>query len=186
MSALEAVGLTQAGRWWHVDEMRFGLWGQVRRRWGRQGVKIVQPKQIVFAWQYLVLAVDVVRCELHWNWTTRMNQDQLVPVFAAWSLDAAIWDGAAAHRGKLMGMLPFQRIALPSYSPELNPPERIFEEIRREIEGEVYPSLRAKQLAIEHFLRQLRADKARLRQLIGWDWIVAAHDQLPTPDTRTA
>ena len=166
--------------------MRFGLWGQVRRRWGRQGVKIVPPKQIVFAWQYLVLAVDVVRCELHWNWTDRMNQDHLVPVFAAWSPDAVIWDGAAAHCGKLMGALAFKRIALPAYSPELNPPERIFEEIRREIEGEVYPSLRAKQLAIEHFLRQLRADKARLRQLIGWDWIIAAHDQLPTSETRAA
>jgi len=146
----------------------------------------VQPKQIVFAWQYLVLAVDVVRGELYWNWTTRMNQAQLVPVFAAWKLDAAIWDGAAAHRGKLMGELPFERIALPSYSPELNPPERVFEEIRREIEGKVYPSLHAKQLAIEHFLRQLRADQARFRQLIGWDWIIAARAQLPTPDIRTA
>jgi transposase len=149
-------------------------------------VKIVQHKQIVFAWQYLVLAVDVVRGELYWNWTTRMNQAQLVPIFAAWSLDAAIWDGAAAHRGKLMGALPFERIPLPAYSPELNPPERVFEEIRRAIEGEVYASLRAKQRAIEHFLRQLRADKTRLRQLIGWDWIVAAHDQLPLPDTRAA
>ena len=129
--------------------------------------------------------MDVVRGELYWDWTTRMNQDQLVPVFAAWTPDAVIWDGAAAHRGKLMGELPFERIALPPYSPELNPPERVFEEIRREIEGMVYPSLRAKQLAIEHFLRQLRADKVRLRQLIGWDWIVTAQDQLPAPDTRT-
>jgi hypothetical protein len=35
-------------------------------------------------------------------------------------------------------------------------------------------------------LRQLRADKTRLRQLIGWVWIVAAHEQLPPPNTRTA
>jgi len=54
------------------------------------------------------------------------------------------------------------------------------------MEGKGYPSLRAKPLAIAHFLRHLRADKARLRRLIGWGWIVAAHDQLPTPDTRIA
>jgi hypothetical protein len=86
-----------------------------------------------------VLAVDVVRCDLHWNWIDRMNQAHWVPVFAAWLPDAVIGDGAASHRGKLMGALPFKHIALPSYSPELNLPERIFEEIRRAIEGEVYP-----------------------------------------------
>jgi hypothetical protein len=70
---------------------------------------------------------------------------------------------------------------LPPYSPELNPAERIFEEIRGEIEGEVYPSLRAKQAAIEQLLRQLRANKARLGRVIGWDWIKRAHEQLPDP-----
>ena len=47
--------------------MRFGLWGQVRRRWGLKEVKIVQRMQIVFRWNYLVLAVDVMRGELHWG-----------------------------------------------------------------------------------------------------------------------
>ena len=35
------------------------------------------------------------------------------------------------------------------YSPELNPAGRVFEEVRRHIEGEVYPSLEAKRSAIE-------------------------------------
>ena len=52
-----------------------------------------------------------------------------------------------------MGDLGFARIALPPYSPELNPPERIFEELHREIEGKVYPSLYAKQVAIDQQLR---------------------------------
>jgi transposase len=30
---------------------------------------------------------------------------------------------------------------LPSYSPELNPAERIFEEVRRRVEGKIYESL---------------------------------------------
>ena len=70
---LTQTGCTQASRWYLSDEMRFGLWGQVRRRWGLRGVKIVQPKQIVFAWGYLVLAVDVVHLDLKWNWSQRMN-----------------------------------------------------------------------------------------------------------------
>ncbi len=68
---------------------------------------------------------------------------------------------------------------LPAYSPELNPAERVFEEVRQHIEGEVYPSLRAKKDAIDHLLRQLKADKRRLKHLVGWDWINQALDQLP-------
>jgi len=165
--------------------MRFGLWGQVRRRWGRRGVKIIQPVQIEFAWQYLVLAVDVVRCELHWAWSTRMNQAQLIPIFQTWLPDAVVWDGASAHRGQAMGQVGFVRIALPPYSPELNPPERVFEVLRQKIEGEVYPSLQAKRYAIDRELRRLNANKSRLRALIAWDWLLAAFQQLPQPDLRS-
>jgi transposase len=82
-----------------------------------------------------------------------------------------------------MAQLDMQRIFLPSYSPELNPAERIFEEIRREIEDLVYPSLVAKQYRIDHFLRRLRADKARLQSLVAWDWIANVFQHLPLPVT---
>ncbi|MBZ0300527.1 MAG: transposase [Anaerolineae bacterium] len=169
---------------WHYDEMRFGLWGQVRRRWGRKGVRIIQKVQIEFAWEYLVLAVDVVGCTLRWDWVKRMSQEQLIPVLDAWSPDAIIWDGETAHRGKQMAQRGFERIFLPPYSPELNPPERVFEEIRRQIEGKSYPSLKAKRLVIERILRRLNADKAQLQSLVAWDWIVASFEHLPEPAIR--
>ncbi len=78
-----------------------------------------------------------------------------------------------------MGQVGFARVFLPAYSPELNPAERVFEEIRRHVEGVVYPSLQAKRVAIDHMLRQLRADKPRLKRLIGWDWIQQELAQLP-------
>ena len=174
---------TRDTAWYFSDEMRFGLWGQVRKRWGLRGVKIIQPKQIIFAWRYLVLAVDVVHLDLKWTWAQRMNQVQLKPIFEHWQLNTVIWDGATAHRGRDMAKLGMKRIFLPSYSPELNPAERIFEEVRRHIEGFVYPSLDAKQHRIDHFLRQLRADKDRLRSLVTWDWIETVFQQLPIPVT---
>lgn len=183
--SLSEAGLTQAHHTWHCDEMRFGLWGHVRRRWGRKGVKIIQKVQIEFAWQYLVLAVDVLRCELRWAWASRMNQAQLLPLFRAWSPDAVVWDGASAHRGQAMGQLGFARISLPPYSPELNPPERVFEVLRQAVEGQVYPSLQGKRHAIDQELRRLNANKPKLRTLIGWDWIRDAFHQLPNPDIRS-
>lgn len=79
-----------------------------------------------------------------------------------------------------MGQVGFARIFLPPYSPELNPAERIFEELRRDIEGKVYPSLQAKKAAIDHLLRRLKADKTCLKRLIGWDWIQQELAQLPS------
>ena len=159
--------------------MRFGLWGQVRRRWGRKGVKIIQKVQIEFAWQYLVLAVDVLHNRLQWQWVGRMNQDQLVPIFSQWQPDAVVGDGASAHRGQRMAALGFARISLPPYSPELNPPERVFEYLRGEIEGRVYASLAHKRQAIDQILRKLNTDKHQLRSLIGWQWIHNSFQQLP-------
>lgn len=126
-----------------------------------------------------MLAVDVVGNELKWQWAARMNQDQLVPIFSQWQLDAVVWDGASAHRGQRMRALGFARIALPPYSPELNPPERVFEYLRGEIEGTVYASLAHKRQAIDQILRKLNADKTRLRSLIGWQWILNNFQQLP-------
>ena len=176
---LVAAGATRHQHILHCDEMRFGLWGQVRRRWGRKGVKIVQKMQIEFAWQYGVLAVDVLHNRLQWQWAQRMNQAQRVPIFSQWQPDGVVWDGASAHRGQRMATLGFARISLPPYSPELNPPERVFEYLRAEIEGTVYETLAHKRQAIDHLLRKLKTDKRQLRSLIGWHWIHDNFQQLP-------
>ena len=47
------------------------------------------------------------------------------------------------------------RVFLPSYSPELNPAERIFEEVRRRVEGKVYESLHDKPEEAESYLKEL-------------------------------
>lgn len=184
-AALTGAGLTQGQAVWYVDELRFGLWGQTRRRWGLRGVKIVQPIQITFAWRYLVLAVNCVQGQLRWEWLERLRQQDLVPVLERWSPQALVWDSASPHKGRQVAQLGIALIFLPPYAPELDPAERVFREIRREIEGIVYPSLQAKQAAIEQVLRRLAADRQRLMQLIGWDWILAAHQSLPLSDTRS-
>ena len=177
--ALRETEMTTSHHVWFSDEMRFGLWAQVRKRWRLRGVKIIQPTQIEFAWEYLVLGVDFVRCQLRWSLADRMNQACLIPIFSQWSPDAVIWDGASARRGKPMGEVGFYRIFLLPYSPELNLCERVFEWIRGKIEGEVYASQSHKSRTIEQLLRQLNADKRRLHRLISWHWIQDAIDQLP-------
>lgn len=141
-------------------------------------MKIVQPIQIEFAWQHLVLAVDVIRCKLYWACADRMNQVNLISIFEEWMPDAVIWDGASAHRGKAMGEVSFERIFLLPYSPELNPCERVFEWLRAKIEGEVYAPLLHKRYTIDRHLRSLNANKYDLKSLIAWSWIEEAFEQV--------
>lgn len=180
-AALSAAGLTQAGTVLQADELRLGLRGQVRRVLAPRGVKVVQRVQIEYRWRYLLLGVDPRTGALKWRWLERFRQEHLKSVLAEWALDAVVWDGAGAHRGKQLRELATERIFLPPYSPELNPAERVLEEIRRRVEGRVYDSLDAKQAAVETYLRELAADPTRVIRLCGWDWLIAALHTLPTP-----
>jgi hypothetical protein len=183
--ALISAGLTQAHQVWQVDEMRCGLWGQTRRRWGVRGVKIVQRIQITFAWRDLVVAVHCWQGQRPWAWVERVRQHDLVPVLERWSLDAVVWDSASSHTGRHVAQWGIPLIFLPPDAPALDPAERVFREIRREIEGNIYSSLQAKQVASEQGLRRLVADRQRLNRLIGWNWIQAPRETLPVSDTRS-
>ena len=62
-------------------------------------------------------------------------------------------------------------IVQPAYSPELNPAERVFEEVRRWVEGRVYGSLEEKTAAVDECLSRLESDPERARSLVSWEWI---------------
>jgi hypothetical protein len=151
--------------------MGLGLIGQVRRVLAPKGVKIVQPLQREYKYEYLLLALLPKAGQIKWCWIPRMKQVHLKPILESWSFDITIWDGAGVHRGKDLAELPGQPIIQPSYSPELNPAERVFEEIRRAIEGSVYPSLPDKRHAVDTFLSKLASDTERVKRLCYWNWI---------------
>ena len=169
-------------RWAHADEMRLGLHGQVRRVWAPRGVKVRQRRQIAYRWTYLALAVDGQRGELRWIWTTTVRKEALAPVVAAWQaagLSALVWDSSGSHRARSVREVGLPLIPLPPYAPELNPAERVFEEVRRVREGRVSADLDTKRTAAEAVLTALAADPARIRRLVGWAWITAAETSLP-------
>lgn len=161
--------------------MRLGLHGQVRRVWAPRGVKVRQVRQIVYQWRYLSIAVDPIRGELWWAWMNNMKKESVAEVVKGWreqGVEAIVWDGASSHRSKVTREVGVPLIALPAHSPELNPVERIIEEVRAEIEGVAYESLEAKQAKAEGFLRELQADPDRVRRLAGWTWIREADEEL--------
>jgi len=72
-----------------------------------------------------------------------------------------------------------RRVYQPPYSPELNPAERVFEEVRRWVEGRRYESIEAKKAAVEEVLRRLEAER-KVSSLVEWHYIRRALNALPS------
>ena len=75
--------------------------------------------------------------------------------------------------------VPGGHCGLPLYSPELNPAERFFQELRRAVEGEPYASLDETVAAVQRILEPWDADPERVRSLCGWPWTEDAAQTLP-------
>lgn len=181
-AALVERGVTQATALFFGDEMRVGLLGQVRRRWTPRGVKLRQRVQFGREWRYLALAVDGRTGRLAWGWTANMKGASIAQAVRTWketAVEAVVWDRAGGHRTHVVRDVGLPLIEQPAGSPELNPAERIFEELRRAIEGQLYATIEEKVAAVEHELAALATDPARVRRLAGWTWITQACQTLP-------
>jgi hypothetical protein len=186
VAALSAagIGIAPGVRW--ADELRLGLRGVVRRVWAPRGVKITQPLELRYQWRYLVLAVDGLGGTLDWMWIANMKSQSLLPVVEAWhaaGLPGVVWDGAASHRATTVRDVGLPLVVQPVAAPELNPAERVFEEIRRRVEGRCYATLADKVAEVEAYLNELVAAPDRIRSLAGWAWIQQA---LQPPENRIA
>lgn len=179
LEALSGVGLSSGREAWHSDEMRLGLRSQSRKVLAPRGVKVVHKLQMRYEWSYLILAVSPLSGHIRWEWIERMRQGHIRPVLEEWDLEAVVWDRAPSHRAKSLGELRTVRVFLPSYSPELDPAERVFEEVRRRVEGKVYQDLAAKRREAEGYLEELRADPERVKSLCGWEWLRESLESLP-------
>ena len=143
-----------------ADELRLGLRGQVRRVWAPVGVKVRQRLQLTYVWRYLALAVDGVRGTLRWCWQSNMKKESTVKTVRTWQDDgvaAVVWDNAPNHKARMVHDLGLPLVGQPPYAPELNPAERVFEELRKVAEGVVYPSLDEKvKFMVECYNREVQ------------------------------
>ena len=178
-AALAEAGVTRDAGIVLADELQLGLPGQGRRVLGRRRVKVVQRLPLRYQWSYLLLAVDPRAGTLCWRWLAHCRATLIKDALAAWAPTAVLWDGHGAHTARLLADLPVARIRLPAYSPELNPAERVFEEVRRHVEGRLYGSVADKQAVVDAYLTDLAAAPDQVRQLCGWQWLTAALDALP-------
>lgn len=136
MAQVEAAHPGCAVELWAFDEHRLGLLPLARRVWAKRGsrpVRVVEPR---YQWLYLYGFVRPQTGQTHLLTRSRMNAAhyrQALEDFAG-SVGAGphkrvvlMVDGAGSHRsGDLVVPEGLHLIALPPYSPELQPAERLW------------------------------------------------------------
>lgn len=85
-------------------------------------------------------------------------------------------DGAGWHKAGSLKLPSNLRLHfLPPYSPELNPQEHIWDELReKHFHNRVFASLDALEDQLVQALRIFEDDPQRMLSIAGWDWIISA------------
>ena len=158
--------------------MRFGLMTNLRRSWSPKGTRAVLPQQQAYSNEYLFSAVSPITGEDFHLLLPAMTSD-ITKLFLEKLKKqhpnkevVVVWDNAPCHRRKdLYNIKGLTLINLPSYSPELNPAERYFEEIRRITANRVFKSLdKCEELVIKAVNSWSEPEK--LKKLLGYGWIL--------------
>jgi transposase len=168
------------------DEMRYGLISNFRRSWSRVGERTIIDSQQSFDNRYLFSAVaplsgksfhlsgidgfDSVAAHTFLVELKKQHQNKIVIV---------VWDNAPCHRPKIHREIPGLIVLfLPPYSPELNPVERFFEEMRKATANTIFQTIEEQEAAIEARLNLLTNDIEGMKELLGYKWICEQYESV--------
>lgn len=180
---LQALALPKGRpvRLWMQDEMRYGLHGFTRRVWGLPGHRPVASTQQVYQWGYVygAVAVGLARTEFLLAETVDQAHELLFYRQVAGSDPAAmhvlIQDGAGFHLRDGDSRLPdnLRIITLPAYSPELNPVEGLWDQIKDQLCNRVFKTLAELETVLIAALRAFWQDAKKVQSLI-FRWLRSA------------
>jgi hypothetical protein len=163
------------------DEARFGRMVRIRRCWSPAPLRPVVDNGYERQFVYVYGAVSPLEGQLDWMIASEMNMERmgqfLCQVSRAHSREFIIMvvDGASSHKSRELPIPANIRLhRLPGYSPELNPQEHVWDELReKEFPNRVFDSMDGVLAQLRSGLPRLAANTEALRSLTAWPWIVS-------------
>ena len=161
--------------------MRYGLLPVTRRVWCLRGVRSVCPVHPRYEWAYVYGAAEVggqAHAEFFYFPSVNLQWSQLflqqLGAHDSGATHVVIWDGAGFHPPDGAAALPdnVRLLPLQSYSPELNPIEGLWDQLKDYLCNKVFASLQALEDAMTDFLRPFWENPERVRDLIGNGWLL--------------
>lgn len=148
----------------------------LRRSWSPVGSRTCINQQQAYSNSYLYTALSPLTGEDFHLLLPTMTSDLMFVFLTELKKNHphqdvfVVLDNAPCHRRKdLHEIEGLTLIHLPPYSPELNPVERFFEEIRRATANRVFESLETCEEVITKAINSFT--KEDLKQLLGYEWI---------------
>lgn len=152
----------------------------IRRSWSKKGTRTVYQNQQEYANRYLYSAIDPINGDsFH-----LMDLDDVSTACSDAFLGAiqerfanehlvVVWDRAPFHRPKLLQRDNMTIIFLPSYSPQLNPVERFFGEMRKFTANKIFrDGIDALSETVKEAVIRLSGNNEALKKLTGYEWII--------------
>ncbi len=158
------------------DEGCFGRISRAKRCWAPRGVRPHIPAQVVREYVYVYSAVAPAQGEmtsliLPSADTAMMNRflEHVSQTFSKYFIVMQV-DGAGWHHSdELVVPSNIRLIEQPAYSPEVNPVEHVWDELREKyFHNRVFPSLEALIDVLCQGLNELADDTKRLRSLTSF------------------
>jgi transposase len=162
-------------RLWVVDEHRYGLISTIRRCWTLKGIRPCAPYQTKYQWGYVYGGLEVMQGRSEFLYTPTVNlhlSGEFLRQISNNEPEAehvVVWDGAGFHQKKQLEGLPknIHLIALPPYSPELNPIEQLWDQVAVAYANRVYETLEEIEEHITEALRPFWESTKPVFQLLG-------------------
>lgn len=169
----------QAERVFALDEARFGLKVWHRRRWCPTGVRPPWAYEDRYQWLWLYAAVEPLTGDSFFLFLPRLDGQcfQLfLEEFRSWYAQEEIvlvLDNSSSHRsGEVDWPEGLSGLPLPSYSPELNPAEGVFKDLRGELANKVFEDVEALEQRLLELVHRYWQEPERLQRLTAYPWWV--------------
>jgi len=162
------------------DEGRFGRISNPKRSWAPKGIRPVCKKQIVREYTYAYIGVSPSDGRLDSLILPNMH----VPTMKIFLEEISsrypneyvlmVFDGAPCHRSEELNVPEnMQIVRIPPYSPECNPCENMFDEMREKFfPNLVFDSMDAVEDQMILALNSLQDNPKNIQSIAGWNWIL--------------
>ena len=160
--------------------MRYGLISNFRRSWSKIGERTIIDSQQSFENRYLFSAVSPISGKsFHLTSIDGFDSNAAHTFLLELKKEhpdkmvILVWDNAPCHRPKIHREIPGLIILfLPPYSPELNPAERFFGELRKSTANQIFKTIEEQEVVIDAKLNALTDDIKAMKRLLGYEWIL--------------